>query len=239
MPENISDTHTYTNEIKEIQNTQEGKMFKYNCLNNIAKVGLDKFDSNFVAVDDFKDADCALVRSAAMHDMELPDSLLAIARAGAGVNNIPLDKCAEKGIVVFNTPGANANGVKELVIAGKTRRIDLLFYHIYLRCYVVIELKVKPFKPEFAGKLNYYVNAVNDLIRREGDNPTIGLLICKDLEKTDVQYAFEGITTPMGVATYNNVRIVSLREYLPTPEQIQDCITQAEKEYIQLQQERK
>ncbi len=92
-------------------------MFKYNCLNNIAKVGLDRFDSNFVAVDDFKDAECALVRSAAMHDMELPDGLLAIARAGAGVNNIPLDKCAEKGIVVFNTPGANANGVKELVIA--------------------------------------------------------------------------------------------------------------------------
>ena len=92
-------------------------MFKYNCLNNIAKVGLDSFDGNFVAVDDVKDADCALVRSASMHEMELPENLLAIARAGAGVNNIPLDKCAEKGIVVFNTPGANANGVKELVIA--------------------------------------------------------------------------------------------------------------------------
>ncbi len=92
-------------------------MFKYNCLNNIAKVGLDSFDKSFVPVDDYKDADCVLVRSAAMHDLELPDNLLAIARAGAGVNNIPLDRCAEKGIVVFNTPGANANGVKELVIA--------------------------------------------------------------------------------------------------------------------------
>ncbi|MCR5238296.1 MAG: 3-phosphoglycerate dehydrogenase [Lachnospiraceae bacterium] len=92
-------------------------MFKYNCLNNIAKIGLDSFDKNFVAVDEIKDADCVLVRSAAMHDLELPENLLAIARAGAGVNNIPLDKCAEKGIVVFNTPGANANGVKELVIA--------------------------------------------------------------------------------------------------------------------------
>ena len=92
-------------------------MFKYNCLNNIARVGLDSFDGNFVEVDDLKDADCALVRSASMHDMELPTELKAIARAGAGVNNIPLDKCAEKGIVVFNTPGANANGVKELVIA--------------------------------------------------------------------------------------------------------------------------
>ena len=91
-------------------------MFKYNCLNNIAKVGLDSFDKSFVPVDDYKDADCVLVRSAAMHDLELPDNLLAIARAGAGVNNIPLDRCAEKGIVVFNTPGANANGVKELVI---------------------------------------------------------------------------------------------------------------------------
>ncbi|MBQ7464549.1 MAG: 3-phosphoglycerate dehydrogenase [Lachnospiraceae bacterium] len=92
-------------------------MFKYNCLNNIAKIGLDGFDDNFIACDDPKDADCLLVRSASMHEMEFGDNLLAIARAGAGVNNIPLDKCAEKGIVVFNTPGANANGVKELVIA--------------------------------------------------------------------------------------------------------------------------
>ncbi len=93
-------------------------MFKYHCLNPIAGVGLDKFSEQYAKTDDIKEADGILVRSAAMHDMELPDSLLAIARAGAGVNNIPLDKCAEKGIVVFNTPGANANGVKELVIAG-------------------------------------------------------------------------------------------------------------------------
>jgi len=93
-------------------------MFKYNCLNPIAQVGLDNFDANYVATDDFADADGVLVRSAVMHDMELSEKLLCVARAGAGVNNIPLDKCAEKGIVVFNTPGANANGVKELVIAG-------------------------------------------------------------------------------------------------------------------------
>lgn len=93
-------------------------MFKYNCLNPIAQVGLDRFDKNYVKCDDIKDADGVLVRSASMHEMELPENLLAIARAGAGVNNIPLDKCAEKGIVVFNTPGANANGVKELVFAG-------------------------------------------------------------------------------------------------------------------------
>ncbi len=93
-------------------------MFKYNCLNPIAKVGLDNFSNNYIRCDDLKDADCVLVRSAKMHDLELPEGLVAIARAGAGVNNIPLDKCAERGIVVFNTPGANANGVKELVIAG-------------------------------------------------------------------------------------------------------------------------
>lgn len=93
-------------------------MFKYHCLNPIAQVGLNKFSDQYAKTENIEEADGILVRSAAMHDMELPQSLLAIARAGAGVNNIPLDKCAEKGIVVFNTPGANANGVKELVIAG-------------------------------------------------------------------------------------------------------------------------
>lgn len=89
-----------------------------NCLNPIANVGLDLFTEDYVISDSYETAEAVLVRSAAMHDMELSDKLLAVARAGAGVNNIPLDKCAEKGIVVFNTPGANANGVKELAIAG-------------------------------------------------------------------------------------------------------------------------
>ena len=120
---------------------------------------------------------------------------------------------------------------KELVIAGKTRKIDLLFYHIYLRCYVVLELKVKAFEPEFAGKLNFYVNAVDQFIRRESDNQTIGLLICKDMDRTEVQLAFQGITTPMGVATYDNVRIREIQEQLPTPEQIKAVIEQAEEEY--------
>lgn len=93
-------------------------MFNYYCLNPIAQVGLEKFTEEFVRTEDVNEAQGILVRSAAMHDMEFSDQLLAVARAGAGVNNIPLDKCAEKGIVVFNTPGANANGVKELVIAG-------------------------------------------------------------------------------------------------------------------------
>lgn len=93
-------------------------MFKYHCLNPIAKVGLDKFNENYEMTEDITQADGILVRSASMHDMELPENLLAVARAGAGVNNIPLEKCASEGVVVFNTPGANANGVKELVIAG-------------------------------------------------------------------------------------------------------------------------
>ena len=93
-------------------------MYQYTCLNPIADIGLNLFSKNYQKTEDLKDAQAVLVRSASMHDLELPDGLEAVARAGAGVNNIPLDKCAEKGIVVFNTPGANANGVKELVIAG-------------------------------------------------------------------------------------------------------------------------
>ncbi len=93
-------------------------MFQYKCLNPIAEVGLNQLAGQYVQVENLEDADAVLVRSANMHEMELPDKLQAIARAGAGVNNIPLDLCAQKGIVVFNTPGANANGVKELVIAG-------------------------------------------------------------------------------------------------------------------------
>ncbi len=92
-------------------------MYKYKCLNNISKVINNVFTEEYQQVDEIKAADAVLVRSAKMHDMELPERLLAIARAGTGVNNIPLDKCAEKGIVVFNAPGANANSVKELVLA--------------------------------------------------------------------------------------------------------------------------
>ena len=90
---------------------------KVNCLNPIAACGLDMLGDNYEITENTNEAEAILVRSAGMHHMDLPKSLLAVARAGAGVNNIPLDACAEKGIVVFNTPGANANGVKELVIA--------------------------------------------------------------------------------------------------------------------------
>lgn len=93
-------------------------MYLYHCLNPISEKGLNKFSTNYMAIDNDKDADVILVRSAKMHDMEFGERLIAVARAGAGVNNIPLDKLADKGVVVFNTPGANANSVKELVIAG-------------------------------------------------------------------------------------------------------------------------
>ncbi len=93
-------------------------MFRYHCLNPIAQVGLDEFTDRYAKTDNVNEADGILVRSAVMHDMEFAENLLAVARAGAGVNNIPLDVLAKKGVVVFNTPGANANGVKELVIAG-------------------------------------------------------------------------------------------------------------------------
>lgn len=93
-------------------------MRKIHCLNAIANVGTDIFDENYKLTDNIEEADAIMVRSAAMGDMEFSENLLAIARAGAGVNNIPLERCADAGIVVFNTPGANANGVKELVICG-------------------------------------------------------------------------------------------------------------------------
>jgi len=93
-------------------------MFQYHCLNPIAEKGLGLFDEEYKKSEDLQECDAVLVRSAKMHDMELPKSVCAVARAGAGVNNIPVKEYAEKGVVVFNTPGANANGVKELVLAG-------------------------------------------------------------------------------------------------------------------------
>jgi len=92
-------------------------MKKIHCLNSISKVGLDSFSEKYTFTDNLSEADALMVRSASLHDTEFSKELVAIARAGAGVNNIPIDRCSEEGIVVFNTPGANANSVKELVIA--------------------------------------------------------------------------------------------------------------------------
>ena len=93
-------------------------MYKIHCLNNISKSGLEVLPKTYELTDDINQAHAVLVRSAQMHDITLNKNVLAVARAGAGVNNIPLDAYAKKGVVVFNTPGANANAVKELTIAG-------------------------------------------------------------------------------------------------------------------------
>lgn len=118
----------------------------------------------------------------------------------------------------------------QIVIEGETRKLDMLFFHIPLNCYIVIELKAVPFKPEFAGKLNYYVNLVDDLVKGPSHNPTIGLLICSNKKKTDVRYAFKGIETPIGVASYSNVHIKEIQEQLPTIEELKKRIQQLEKE---------
>lgn len=116
---------------------------------------------------------------------------------------------------------------KEIIVGGRSRKIDLLFYHIRLRCFITCELKAKPFEPEFAGKLNFYVNAIDELMKEPDDNPTIGLLICSDMNKTEVQWSFKGIETPIGVATYNNIRI---KDMLPTKEQLKDRMELLRKE---------
>lgn len=116
---------------------------------------------------------------------------------------------------------------KELIVGADAYFPDLLFYHIRLRCYVVVELKVVEFKPEFAGKLNFYVAACNRLIKQPDDNPTIGLLICKSKDKTKVEWAFDSIQNPMGVATYEGIRI---KDKLPTVEELQERLDNVEKE---------
>ena len=116
---------------------------------------------------------------------------------------------------------------KEILISGVTRRIDLLFYHIRLRCYVVVELKAKHFEPEFASKLNFYVNAVNHCVKDPEDNPTLGLLVCTGFDKTEVAFSFEGIHTPLGVATYNGIKV---SDVLPSEELLRQRVHQLEDE---------
>ena len=121
---------------------------------------------------------------------------------------------------------------REFVVSGKTRKIDLLFYHIRAHCYVVVELKAKPFEPEYVSKLNFYVSTVNHLLRQPEDNPTIGLLICSDMDQTEVQWSFEGLQSPLGVATYSGIKIFDL---LPTSEQIRQRINHLKAELAALQ----
>ena len=119
---------------------------------------------------------------------------------------------------------------KQSVVAGKTRKLDMLFFHIPLNCYVVVELKTVPFVPEFVGKLNFYVNAVDDLIKTSTQNPTIGLLICSNKDETEVRYAFQGVQTPIGVASYDNVQIKKIQEQLPSIEELKKRIRLLENE---------
>ena len=115
----------------------------------------------------------------------------------------------------------------EFVVGNEGYFPDLLFYHIRLRCYVVIELKVVDFKPEFAGKLNFYVTACNKLLRQPEDNPTIGLLLCKSKDQTKVEWAFDSIRNPMGVATYEGIKI---KDKLPSVEDLKKRLDMVEQE---------
>lgn len=113
----------------------------------------------------------------------------------------------------------------ELVMpSGKSYKPDMIFYHTRLHCYIVVELKVVDFEPEFAGKLNFYVSAVDELLRGDGDNPTIGLLICKHKDDMTVRWAFRGVQRPLGVAEYEN-EMRRMADLLPTEAQIKDNLT--------------
>ena len=141
-----------------------------------------------------------------------------------------LEKQLTRFLLELGTGFAYLGRQKQIVVAGKTRKLDMLFFHINLNCYIVIELKAVPFQPEFAGKLNFYVNAVDDLIKTSSQNPTIGLLICSNKDETEVQYAFSGITTPMGVASYSNVQIREIQQQLPSVEELKTRIRLLEEE---------
>lgn len=141
-----------------------------------------------------------------------------------------LEKHLTRFLLELGTGFAYLGRQKQIVIAGKTRRLDMLFFHINLNCYIVVELKAVPFQPEFAGKLNFYVNAVDDLIKTPNQNPTIGLLICSNKDETEVQYAFKGVETPIGVASYSNIQIRKLQEQLPSIEELKKRIELLEQE---------
>ena len=141
-----------------------------------------------------------------------------------------LEKQLTRFLLELGTGFAYLGRQKQIIVAGKTRKLDMLFFHIPLNCYVVVELKAVPFQPEFAGKLNFYVNAVDDLIKTPTQNPTIGLLICSNKDETEVQYAFKGVQTPMGVASYNNVQVKQIQDQLPSIEELKKRIRLLEEE---------
>ena len=115
-----------------------------------------------------------------------------------------------------------------LEVAGQEFRIDLLFYHLKLRCFIVIDLKMSKFEPAFSGQINFYVNAVDDLLRHPDDQPTIGMVLCKSKSNTIVEYALRGINTPIGVSTHSIEEIPEqLQDSLPTVEQLQQELNSA------------
>lgn len=112
-----------------------------------------------------------------------------------------------------------------LNIAGEESKVDLMMYHTRLHCYVAIELKVTDFKPEFLSKLNYYISAIDDLIKMPEDNPTIGLLLCRSKNNTKVEYALRGMTQPLGVAEYQTNKIIEdLKSELPSIGDLENTI---------------
>lgn len=113
-----------------------------------------------------------------------------------------------------------------LEVEGNEFFIDLLFYHVKLRCYVVLELKTTEFRPEYAGQINFYVNAVDDLLRHPDDQPTLGLILCRSHQAAVVQYTLKGISSPLGVSTYSLLP-KTLRDNLPSAEQLQQELEQA------------
>lgn len=143
---------------------------------------------------------------------------------------LELERQLTRFLLELGTGFAYMGRQRQVVVAGKARKLDMLFFHIPLNCYIVVELKAVPFQPEFAGKLNFYVNAVDDLIKTPSQNPTIGLLICSNKDETEVQYAFRGVQTPMGVASYDNIQIKKIQEQLPTVEELKARIRLLEKE---------
>ncbi len=127
-----------------------------------------------------------------------------------------------------------------LPVGDETFYLDLLFYHVRLHCYFVIELKVGKFKPEYAGKLNFYLSAVDGILRTERDEPTIGLLLCESHEGPVVEYAFKDIQKPIGVSTYRVTRELPapVRDELPTVEDLEIVVTKLKDEMEQLRRKR-
>lgn len=227
----VQKSHSIEEALFYIRKTVEGSLSR-NALDNIIRADL--YHTSGTAVTNFADR-LPDIQSTLAQDILKSNYDLGFVSLPKEYDENALEDVLEQRMTRFllelGDGWAFVGRQKEIIIAGKTRKIDLLFYHIYLRCYVVLELKVKPFDPEFTGKLNFYVNAVNEFVKRDSDNQTIGLLICKDMDRTEVQLAFQGITTPMGVATYDNVQIKKIQEQLPTVEQIQRQIELAEEEY--------